>query len=69
MLAPAQHNISTRIGKEDANQRERSIDVDIKRSGVGNAMHHANMGTCGSTVCILRRAAPDWNRKRNENEN
>jgi hypothetical protein len=44
---------SARIGENDANQRQRAVDVDIERAGIGNAMDDADLR--GFTSRLLHR--------------
>jgi hypothetical protein len=68
MLTACQENVSARIREENTDQRERPIDIDIERSGVGNSVHDANSCPFGSAIQVLYRPAVNWKRKRHDNQ-
>src|SRR5688572_29961185 len=68
MLSAGQDNVSTRIRKENADQRERPIDIDVERSSVGNPVHDANTCPFGFAIEVLYRPAINRDRERHDNQ-
>jgi hypothetical protein len=68
MFATCQENVSAGVTEDNANERERSVDVNVQGSCVGNAVKNANPCPFYLTVRVLGRPTVTWSPKRGDNQ-
>jgi hypothetical protein len=68
MFAAWQENVSAGVTEDNANERERPVDIDVQGSGVGNAVKNANSCPFYLTIRVLGRPTVTWTAKRGDNQ-